>query len=149
MNIQQISKEAGISKDAIRYYEKIGLLHPKRSDNNYRVFDQFDLERVKMIAVLQYAQFDLKEIKVIVNSIDLPPSDECNRQVAALFKAKNFELQKRIRDYQLILQMVGNFRLPESSEEFASEKEEYLLQTMHLISDVFAKIKGGEEWKSM
>lgn len=143
MNIQQVAKEIGISKDAIRYYEKIGLIHPERSDNNYRIFNHFDLDKLKMITVLQYAQFDLKDIKLIVNSFEEPPSEDCNRQIAALFQAKNRELQKKIHDYQLILQLLGNVSLPQDSKEFADHKGEYMHETMDLISSVFTAIKGG------
>lgn len=43
MNIQEASKQTGISKDMIRFYEKKGLIHPKRSENHYRDYSIHDL----------------------------------------------------------------------------------------------------------
>lgn len=45
MNIKQASQVSGVSADTIRYYEKIGLIHPvKRLDNGNRSFDEEDLK---------------------------------------------------------------------------------------------------------
>lgn len=43
MNIQEASRQTGISKDMIRFYEKKDLIHPKRSENNYRDYSIHDL----------------------------------------------------------------------------------------------------------
>ena len=42
--IGEVSKMFNISKEMLRYYEKKGVLHPKRIDeNNYRVYDEMDI----------------------------------------------------------------------------------------------------------
>ena len=44
MNIQEASIATGISKDMIRFYEKKGLIHPRRlSENNYRNYSMSDI----------------------------------------------------------------------------------------------------------
>ena len=52
MNIQEASKQTGISKDMIRFYEKKGLIHPKRSENHYRDYSIHDLHL--LILIKQY-----------------------------------------------------------------------------------------------
>ena len=45
ININQVEKLTGVSKRNIRFYEKEGLLFPKRnSENGYRVYDETDME---------------------------------------------------------------------------------------------------------
>lgn len=52
MNINQASLETAISKDMIRFYEKKGIIHPKRKENGYRDYSTQDLHL--LILVKQY-----------------------------------------------------------------------------------------------
>ncbi len=47
--ISTISKLTGFSIPTLRYYEKLGLLNPKRDANNYRCFTANDLRWIKFI----------------------------------------------------------------------------------------------------
>lgn len=48
--IGQLAKAADIPTSTLRYYERIGLLQPRnRSEGNYRLYDEGDLERVRFI----------------------------------------------------------------------------------------------------
>lgn len=51
-----------VSIDTLRYYEKIGLLKPKRKDN-YRNYSEKDLERLAFIITLKKATFSLENIR--------------------------------------------------------------------------------------
>ena len=51
--IGEVSKMFNISKEMLRYYEKKGVLHPKRIDeNNYRVYDEMDI--FLLFEIVQY-----------------------------------------------------------------------------------------------
>jgi len=39
--------------DAIRYYERLGLIKPKRTKGNHRVYDEFDVNKIKFILRLR------------------------------------------------------------------------------------------------
>ena len=39
MKTNELEKEIGLSKYTIRYYEKEGLIQPKREENGYRDYD--------------------------------------------------------------------------------------------------------------
>ena len=47
MNIRDIEARLGIPRASVRYYEKEGLLHPRRGSNNYRDYSQEDLETLQ------------------------------------------------------------------------------------------------------
>lgn len=47
--ISEVSKITELSIPTLRYYEELGLLHPKRSKNNYRLFTEGDLEWIQFI----------------------------------------------------------------------------------------------------
>lgn len=63
MTIQDASHIIAISKDMIRYYEKIGLLHLGRSENGYRDFSEEDLNTLVLIRMLSNSHIPLREIK--------------------------------------------------------------------------------------
>jgi DNA-binding transcriptional MerR regulator len=64
MQIGQISKQAGVSIDAIRFYERSGLLSvPKRSQGGFRLYSAGQLSTFQFIRNLQALGFSLKEIR--------------------------------------------------------------------------------------
>lgn len=70
MFIREIAGKCNLSIDTLRYYDKIGLLTPKR-DNNVRYYTKADLEKLKTIIAMKKMKFSLKEIKKILDLDDL------------------------------------------------------------------------------
>jgi DNA-binding transcriptional MerR regulator len=64
LRIQEVAAETGLTTRAIRYYEEMGLLEPAaRSEGDYRLYDQSDLERLRYIRSLRDdAGFSLAQI---------------------------------------------------------------------------------------
>jgi MerR family transcriptional regulator, repressor of the yfmOP operon len=64
LRIQEVAAETGLTTRAIRYYEEVGLLEPAaRSDGDYRLFDESDLDRLRYIRSLRDdAGFSLSQI---------------------------------------------------------------------------------------
>ena len=64
MQIGQISTQAGVSIDAIRFYERNGLLvAPRRSVGGFRLYSSSHLSTLQFIRNLQALGFSLKEIR--------------------------------------------------------------------------------------
>lgn len=62
-NIKEAEAATGISRQNIRYYEKMGLLAPKRDQSNgYRKYDDEDIERLKQILLFRKLDMPLEEI---------------------------------------------------------------------------------------
>lgn len=69
MNINELERLTGITKQNIRFYEKKGLLHPARnSDNNYREYTQDDLTRLKAVKLLRKLDFSLEDIRKLLQN---------------------------------------------------------------------------------
>lgn len=67
MRINEVEKRAGLKKDNIRYYEKEGLLHPKRSlYNDYREYSEDDLKQLKRIKLMRSLGISIKKIKELI-----------------------------------------------------------------------------------
>jgi|SRR5580700_8970557 DNA-binding transcriptional MerR regulator len=64
MQIGNISKQTGVSIDAIRFYERSGLVAtPTRSQGGFRLYSADDLAAVQFILSLQTLGFSLNEIR--------------------------------------------------------------------------------------
>ncbi len=63
MTIQLASDRSGISKDMIRYYEKIGLIQPGRRENGYRDYSEDDLNTLVLIRMLSNSRIPLRRIR--------------------------------------------------------------------------------------
>lgn len=79
MLISELSRKTGLSKDTIRFYEKVGLLEAtiERRENNYRHYSDEALDRLTFIRRGKTLGFTLSEIKKAVDEWDtLSPSDK-------------------------------------------------------------------------
>jgi MerR family transcriptional regulator, mercuric resistance operon regulatory protein len=68
MRIGQMSRQTGVSIDAIRFYERNGLLAaPARSDGGFRLYSHDDLSSLQFIRNLQTLGFSLNEVREFVS----------------------------------------------------------------------------------
>lgn len=73
MLIGILSQESGFSRDTIRYYEKISLLHlPRRGrrENNYKEYSPAILSRLRAIKELKRIGYTLAEIQQVIASYE-------------------------------------------------------------------------------
>lgn len=92
MLINEVCKECSLTKKAIEYYEKQGLIRPKIEENGYRNYSAEDVSVLKEIFVLRNLGLGIPEIKDIISSSD---------KHAALSKYKYLkELEKQRIDKQ-------------------------------------------------
>lgn len=69
MLIGELSAKSGVSRDTIRYYQRIGLIGPalsQGSTNNYRCYTARDLTRLGMIRHAKALGFSLSEITGVI-----------------------------------------------------------------------------------
>jgi DNA-binding transcriptional MerR regulator len=63
MRIGEFAEAAGVSVDAIRFYERRGVLHAApRTPGGYRTFDQRDVDRVRLARQLQSLGLTVEEV---------------------------------------------------------------------------------------
>lgn len=65
MKIQELEKALNISRANIRFYEKEGLLNPKRKENGYRNYSNDDVAVLKKIIVYRKLGISVADIKKI------------------------------------------------------------------------------------
>ena len=67
MTIKEVEKKLSISRANIRFYEKEGLLEPKRNDNEYRNYSDEDLKRLEKIILFRKCNVSIENIRLIFN----------------------------------------------------------------------------------
>lgn len=68
MNIKEVEKVTGISNQNIRFYEKSGLVHPDRNEENgYREYDTNDIRILKLIKMFRMIDMPIEQIKLILS----------------------------------------------------------------------------------
>ncbi len=66
MRISRAAAAAGVSRQTLQYYLMIGLLESAdRSPSGHQLFDQTNIERIKMIKKLNESGYPLREIREI------------------------------------------------------------------------------------
>ena len=101
LKIGNLSEQTGVSTEAIRYYERIGLIpEPQRADNGYRVYTQSDVERLNFIRRARALDIALDEINEILafRERNEPP---CSH-VMMVMERRIEEIENRIRDLQRV-----------------------------------------------
>jgi len=70
--VNQVSRALGISAQMLRYYERCGLVESLRKEGYaYRVYDYDNIKRLQQIVILRKLQIPIKQIAIIMNSIDV------------------------------------------------------------------------------
>ena len=95
----ELARRVGLSKDALRFYERKGLLpRPERLSNNYRVYPPGTVERVLWIRRILAAGFTVDELAEILAERERG-GVPC-RKVRALGASKLAEVEERLRDLE-------------------------------------------------
>lgn len=99
--INEISKLYGIGVDSLRYYEKIGVLIPRRDTNGYRLYDLHDIYKLNIIRDLRQLNFSMHQIKEYLDHQSIENTLALLHKEQELIQIKLKELQtiqKKIQD---------------------------------------------------
>jgi DNA-binding transcriptional MerR regulator len=109
MRIGELAKRAGVSVQAVRFYERRRLMRtPRRTPAGYRIYSEQDLESVTLIKKMQRFGFKLVEIRRVLQLWILPNdsggaspyqqgSYECLREALTLGEKKLQTMNDEIR----------------------------------------------------
>ncbi len=99
MQIKELSEHTGVPAKNIRYYETAGVLPPpNRLPNGYRIYNQRDVDRLKLVAGARRLDLSLDDIAEILAMRDRREAP-C-RVVLDLMAQKADEIAARIRELQ-------------------------------------------------
>jgi DNA-binding transcriptional MerR regulator len=101
LRIHEAAADVGLTARSVRYYEEMGLLRPAaRSEGDYRLYDESDLERLRFIKGLRDdAGFSLGEISRLLED------EEARERAHAAYHASADPLER----LRLLSQRVASF----------------------------------------
>ncbi|WP_439477967.1 MerR family transcriptional regulator [Brevundimonas sp.] len=101
MNRGQLAARTGCNLETVRYYEKIGLLRePPRSANNYRVYDDAHLGRLRFILRGRALGFSIEEVRGLLTLTD--GGDQTCAEVKARTERHLADVRAKISDLRRI-----------------------------------------------
>ena len=80
----EFARHAGVTVRALRHYDRLGLLRPKRTGTGYRVYTEADLETLEQIVALKFIGIPLRDIAAVQRNTRGPLADVLQRQRRAL-----------------------------------------------------------------
>ena len=101
MLIRDVAALLGVSTDAVRYYEREGLLdgrHIARRPNGYRDYSDAAIERLRLLLRARRSGMSITEIKTLARAFD-DGTLTVDLQLG-LLREKLVELNRRIRELQ-------------------------------------------------
>lgn len=106
MLIGELSQQINLSRDTIRFYEKMQLIQSLVRNNGYKDYPEQTLQQLKLIQIAKNLGFTLAEIKQIIqltNESEIPAT-----QFHAILLEKLDKIQEKISQLQQMQGMLEN-----------------------------------------
>lgn len=160
MTIKEVEKKLNITRANIRYYEKEGLLEPKRNENEYRNFSNHDIKRLEQILLFRKCNVSIEDIRLIFNGskkIDdvfknqiTKIENEMKQLEGAKIMCKKLAQEKSTID-KIDTEKYINIMNKEENKgnNFYNITEDYILASEKLYQSIIEnkEFKGGEKMK--
>lgn len=88
MTTKAICKKLNVSQKALRLYEDLEIIVPKRDKNNYRNYDENDVLKLRQIILLKEMGIPLKSIKELISK-NLKTENKVIQTLDVQFKVVN------------------------------------------------------------
>ena len=90
MRIHEAARLAGVTERTLRYYDRIGLLHPSgMTEGGYRIYDEQTMSRLQQILFFRELGFPLVQIREIMDSPDYDMHDALRRHRSLLIAERD------------------------------------------------------------
>jgi len=132
-SISAVAQMFSVHQQTIRLYEKEGLINPKRSEGNTRIFSEEDVDRLEEIIYLTHEvginlagvdmilklQKKIKTLQTQVNNVFNDSQRELNTETEQL----KYSVQKHVQRLASLKKNIHESPLPLISSESTSEPE--------------------------
>ncbi|KQX01244.1 MerR family transcriptional regulator [Massilia sp. Root418] len=103
MRIGEIASRAGVSRDTVRFYERMGLLSEATQphlSNNYKEYSPVALRRIELITHAKALGFTLKQIAEVIGVWEQDALAPAKKQL--LIREKIREVEKKAQSLSLL-----------------------------------------------
>lgn len=135
--VKEVAELVGVSVRTLHHYHAIGLLTPsKATPSGYRLYNDSDLDRLQQILFFKELEFNLNEIKEIIDSPNFDKGDALRNHKKLLLEKKK-RLEKIIESVDKTIDVMEGKRVMDNKEmfegfdisEIEKHKEKYAKET--------------------
>lgn len=124
--IKKLASLAGISTRTLRYYDQIGLLKPQKvNENNYRIYDEKNVNKLQQIMFYRALGMPLKTIKQIMEDPDFSQLTALKKQ-REMLQAKQTEINNLLTNIDQTIQNYQGGPKMTDEEKFQAFKTQQL-----------------------
>ena len=132
LTITEVSRTHQVSARMLRYYEQQGLISSQRiQDYAYRVYDEENISRLRLILVLRKLRVPLKSIAAILTSGDAQQAVHILRDKIAEIEAEQHALETIRQTLMLFVERIGLGQ--STAQQLALLGDEMLLSTVNAL----------------
>lgn len=144
--VKELAQLAGVSVRTLHHYHQIGLLTPSSiTSSGYRIYNDGDLERLQQILFFKELDFNLSEIKEIIDSPNFDRKHALKNHRELLYEKKK-RLEKIIESVDKTIDVMEGKRVMDNKEmfegfdvsEIEKHKEKYAQETKERYGDTDA-----------
>lgn len=108
LTIGKLGQLADTSANAVRFYEREGLMQPAKTESGYRLYGPEAVERLRFIKQAQHCGFTLSEIQALLQLPD--EASSCCSDVRGKVIEKKLELETRIKAMKAMYKALDQLR---------------------------------------
>lgn len=123
MNIQETAILTNLTKETIRYYEKVGLLKPQRQANGYRDYQSKDIKDLHFIRKMKLLNVPLADIAVLIKLKNQETSFICKKETLRFIDTFSERLNEQRRLLNTATSIVNQIRDIVETPEGGDEKQ--------------------------
>lgn len=136
LTVNQLAKKYKLSRSALLYYDKIGLLKPSvRSQSNYRLYTAEDDNRLRLITTYRDTGLSLKAIANILQAEEHQSAVVPEKRLLSL----NTEISNLRKQQQLIIELLGAESLFRSTKTMNKDQWVKILRASGMDEDAMHK----------
>ena len=102
--VREFAALAGVTVRALHYYDRVGLLKPRRTRASYRLYRDSDLPRLQQIVVLKFLGLSLSEISSALKS---------DARLDAVLKTRRFVVKRKRAQLDVVVHILDELETPE------------------------------------
>jgi MerR family transcriptional regulator, thiopeptide resistance regulator len=120
VTISVLAKESGLSRTALLYYDRLGLLKPvKRSRSGYRLYASAEIERLEQICLFRQMGIPLNEMKRL---LDKPGENASMRILQRRLRVLDREIANLRKQQRCILELLKQKQIRQGVEMINKER---------------------------
>jgi DNA-binding transcriptional MerR regulator len=128
--IGEAARRSGVGAANIRYYEREGLLAPQaRADNDYRLYSDGDVHRLRFVRLCRAMDMSLPEVQALL-SLDLGRKADCLR-ASEVLDAHLSHVRERLAELRALEKDLRSLR----ARCDGSDDHCHIIETLHQRAD--------------